>query len=177
MLRVANAGMAFTGRIVLQKQTRTTEKMKDRGFMRQCLIIPGGPFTMTRYLCVKPDNQSLITDHRAVANEVSRKAFSTAAKKTAKPTRMRRLTTNPVKMHRVENADRKADFFFVWRAEVEKSLLLRAYQRCRVIFCLAVPFHGQNLGQGQQPPAAVSFLGLDLVGPEELPRSYGVDCD
>src|SRR6266542_3920342 len=26
-------------------------------------------------------------------------------------------------------------------------------------------------------PFVVSFLGLDLVGPEKLPHSYGVDCD
>src|SRR5690242_2397707 len=42
MLPFVDAGVAFAGIIALQKQTTTTEKMEDRGFIHEYLVIPAG---------------------------------------------------------------------------------------------------------------------------------------
>jgi len=59
--------MAFAGRTPLQRQIRTVEKVKDRNFMHQCLIIPGGPFTIPPGFCVKLDDKTKPTSNTGLA--------------------------------------------------------------------------------------------------------------
>lgn len=73
-----------------------------------------------------------------------------------------------------QSGDREVDFFFiVWSCD-EKESFIKLRESRRDISAI----RGRTLCQGQGPKATANLLlRLDLVGPEKLPGSYGVDCD
>jgi hypothetical protein len=63
-----------------------------------------------------------------------------------------------------------------------RSKLERADERTRIVKWISFSSHEFQRGRilyliGQKRQDSLAFLGLDLVGPEELPGGYRVDCD
>ena len=67
-------------------------------------------------------------------------------------------------------------FFIVWSGD-GKGTLIKLPESRRDISALTLLFVAALGARSEAQNYSKSKLGLDLVRPEELPHSYGVDCD
>ena len=78
---------------------------------------------------------------------------------------------------KLKNAGREVDLFFiVWSCD-EKESLIKLRESCRDISALTCCSRPHSVPRSGTQGYSKSILWLDLVRPEKLPRSYGVDCN